>query len=199
LGVVVRMEQVLIQFPVQSFHPSQKSGKRKQLAIVHFKAVRLLTVRRFRPLVEVLLGCCRMTGTCWVGAMLNRGLLYWQPGTDLHKLASVNNGDTVRVRSLVFFTGTGFNMIAPHRSVAVSRIIHLLPSAQSSAELPFFLISQCVCLPSSSCQRLNRKATPSDRRQRPAYSVQSLAKHFRVDSHANTEVIGQTEKMSGHG
>jgi hypothetical protein len=38
--------------------------------------------------------------------------VYWQPGTDLHKLANVNNGDTVRVRGLVFFTGTGFNMIA---------------------------------------------------------------------------------------
>ena len=36
----------------------------------------------------------------------------WQPGTDLHNLASVNNGDTVRVRGLVFFTGTSFNMIA---------------------------------------------------------------------------------------
>ena len=38
--------------------------------------------------------------------------VYWQPGTDLHKLASVANGDTVRVRGLVFFTGTTFNMIA---------------------------------------------------------------------------------------
>ena len=36
----------------------------------------------------------------------------WQPGTDLHNLASVNNGDTVRVRGLVFFTGSSFNMIA---------------------------------------------------------------------------------------
>lgn len=36
----------------------------------------------------------------------------WQPGTDLHKLASVSNGDTVRVRGLVFFTGSSFNMIA---------------------------------------------------------------------------------------
>ncbi|HZQ70291.1 MAG TPA: DUF5666 domain-containing protein [Terriglobales bacterium] len=36
----------------------------------------------------------------------------WQPGTDLHNLTSVNNGDTVRVRGLVFFTGTSFNMIA---------------------------------------------------------------------------------------
>jgi hypothetical protein len=38
--------------------------------------------------------------------------VYWQPGTDLHKLANVNNGDTIRVRGLVFFTGVGFNMIA---------------------------------------------------------------------------------------
>jgi hypothetical protein len=38
--------------------------------------------------------------------------IYWQPGTELHKLTSVNNGDTVRVRGLVFFTGSGFNMIA---------------------------------------------------------------------------------------
>lgn len=36
----------------------------------------------------------------------------WQPGTDLHNLASVNNGDRVRVRGLVFFTGSSFNMIA---------------------------------------------------------------------------------------
>lgn len=35
--------------------------------------------------------------------------------------------------------------------------------------------------------------------QRPAYSLQSLAEHFRVHSHADAEVIGQTEKMSGHG
>ena len=38
--------------------------------------------------------------------------VYWQPGTDLHKLAGVSNGDSVRVRGLVFFTGTAFNMIA---------------------------------------------------------------------------------------
>jgi uncharacterized protein DUF5666 len=38
--------------------------------------------------------------------------VYWQPGTDLHKLVSVSNGDSVRVRGLVFFTGTAFNMIA---------------------------------------------------------------------------------------
>jgi len=38
--------------------------------------------------------------------------VYWQPGTDLHKLATVSNGDTIRVRGLVFFTGTSFNMIA---------------------------------------------------------------------------------------
>jgi hypothetical protein len=40
--------------------------------------------------------------------------VYWQPGTDLHKLSSVSNGDSVRVRGLVFFTGSSFNMIA-HR------------------------------------------------------------------------------------
>jgi len=38
--------------------------------------------------------------------------VFWQPGTDLHKLTSVSNGDTVRVRGLVFFTGASFNMIA---------------------------------------------------------------------------------------
>jgi len=38
--------------------------------------------------------------------------VFWQPGTDLHKLASVSNGDNVRVRGLVLFTGTSFNMIA---------------------------------------------------------------------------------------
>ncbi len=38
--------------------------------------------------------------------------VFWQPGTDLHKLTSVNNGDTIRVRGLVFFTGSSFNMIA---------------------------------------------------------------------------------------
>ena len=38
--------------------------------------------------------------------------MFWQPGTDLHKLTSVNNGDTVRVRGLVFFSGSSFNMIA---------------------------------------------------------------------------------------
>jgi hypothetical protein len=38
----------------------------------------------------------------------------------------------------------------------------------------------------------------SDLCQRPAYSLQPLAEHFRVHSHADTEVIGQTEKMSGH-
>jgi hypothetical protein len=36
----------------------------------------------------------------------------WQQGTDLHKLTSVNNGDTVRVRGLVFYAGARFNMIA---------------------------------------------------------------------------------------
>jgi hypothetical protein len=38
--------------------------------------------------------------------------VFWQPGTNLHKLTSVSNGDTVRVRGLVFFTGTAFSMIA---------------------------------------------------------------------------------------
>jgi hypothetical protein len=38
--------------------------------------------------------------------------VFWQPGTELHNVASVKNGDTVRVRGLVFFTGTTFNMIA---------------------------------------------------------------------------------------
>jgi hypothetical protein len=38
--------------------------------------------------------------------------VFWQPGTDLKKLSSVNNNDTVRVRGLVFFTSTGVNMIA---------------------------------------------------------------------------------------
>lgn len=38
--------------------------------------------------------------------------VFWQPGTDFHNLASVSNGDSVRVRGLVFFTGTSFNMIA---------------------------------------------------------------------------------------
>ena len=39
--------------------------------------------------------------------------VYWQPGTDLHNLPhSLSNGDTVRVRGLVFFTGSNFNMIA---------------------------------------------------------------------------------------
>jgi len=38
--------------------------------------------------------------------------VFWQPGTDLHNLANVNNGDKVRVRGLVFFTGSSFNLIA---------------------------------------------------------------------------------------
>ena len=40
--------------------------------------------------------------------------VYWQPGTDLHHLSSVSNGDSVRVRGLIFFTGSSFNLIA-HR------------------------------------------------------------------------------------
>jgi hypothetical protein len=43
---------------------------------------------------------------------LNSVTVFWQPGTDLHQLSSVNNGDSIRVRGLLFFTGTGFNMIA---------------------------------------------------------------------------------------
>jgi uncharacterized protein DUF5666/uncharacterized protein DUF4382 len=39
--------------------------------------------------------------------------IFWQPGTDVHNLAhALANGDAVRVRGLLFFTGTGFNMIA---------------------------------------------------------------------------------------
>ncbi|MBZ5572931.1 MAG: hypothetical protein LAO09_13750 [Acidobacteriia bacterium] len=38
--------------------------------------------------------------------------VYWQPGTELHDLDSVSNGDKVRVRGLVFFTGSNFNVIA---------------------------------------------------------------------------------------
>jgi hypothetical protein len=39
--------------------------------------------------------------------------LCWQPGTDLHNLPhALTNGDAVRVRGLLFFTGSKFNMIA---------------------------------------------------------------------------------------
>lgn len=38
--------------------------------------------------------------------------VFWQPRTNLRNLNSVNNGDTVRVRGLVFFTGSKCNMIA---------------------------------------------------------------------------------------
>lgn len=39
--------------------------------------------------------------------------IYWQPGTDLHNLPhALTNGDAVRVRGLLFFTGSKFNMIA---------------------------------------------------------------------------------------
>lgn len=39
--------------------------------------------------------------------------VFWQPGTDLHNLShTLTNGDAVRIRGLVFFTGTKFNMIA---------------------------------------------------------------------------------------
>ena len=39
--------------------------------------------------------------------------IYWQSGSDLHNLAhALTNGDAVRVRGLLFFTGSKFNMIA---------------------------------------------------------------------------------------
>jgi len=38
--------------------------------------------------------------------------VFWQQGTNLKNLSSINNNDTVRVRGLVFFTSTGVNMIA---------------------------------------------------------------------------------------
>ena len=38
--------------------------------------------------------------------------VFWQPGTILHNLSNVNNGDTLRVRGLVFFTGSAFNVLA---------------------------------------------------------------------------------------
>ncbi len=38
--------------------------------------------------------------------------VYLQPGTDLHDIAAIANGDRVRVRGLVFFNGTSFAMIA---------------------------------------------------------------------------------------
>lgn len=38
--------------------------------------------------------------------------VYWQSNTNLQNLANVSNGDTIRVRGLVFFTGSNFNMIA---------------------------------------------------------------------------------------
>ena len=38
--------------------------------------------------------------------------VYWQPGTNLHNLANVSNGQTVRVRGLIFFNGSAINMIA---------------------------------------------------------------------------------------
>ena len=36
----------------------------------------------------------------------------WQPGTDLHGLSAVNNGDLIRVRGLVFFNGSTATIIA---------------------------------------------------------------------------------------
>lgn len=38
--------------------------------------------------------------------------VYLQPGTDLHDVSAIANGDRVRVRGLVFFNGTSFTMIA---------------------------------------------------------------------------------------
>jgi hypothetical protein len=39
--------------------------------------------------------------------------VYWQSGTDLHNLPhTLTNGDSVRVRGLLFFAGTKANMIA---------------------------------------------------------------------------------------
>ena len=39
--------------------------------------------------------------------------VYWQNGTDLNDLShALTNGDTLRVRGLLFFTGSKFNMIA---------------------------------------------------------------------------------------
>jgi hypothetical protein len=40
-------------------------------------------------------------------------IVHWQPKTDLHNLPHpLSNGDAVRIRGLVFFSGTSFNMIA---------------------------------------------------------------------------------------
>ena len=38
--------------------------------------------------------------------------VFWQPNTTLKDLTSVSNSDTIRVRGLVFYMGTAFNMIA---------------------------------------------------------------------------------------
>ncbi|HEX9112422.1 MAG TPA: hypothetical protein VF845_13160 [Terriglobales bacterium] len=39
--------------------------------------------------------------------------VHWQPGTDVSNLPhALTNGDAVRVRGLLFFTGSQFNMIA---------------------------------------------------------------------------------------
>ena len=40
--------------------------------------------------------------------------VFWQPGTQLHDTTGVAEGQAIEVRGLVFFTGTGVNMIA-HR------------------------------------------------------------------------------------
>jgi hypothetical protein len=43
----------------------------------------------------------------------NNVTVFWQPGTDVQQLpAGLSNGASVRVRGLVFFNGSGFNMIA---------------------------------------------------------------------------------------
>jgi hypothetical protein len=36
----------------------------------------------------------------------------WQPGTDLHGITAVSNGDSIRVRGLVFFNGSTATIIA---------------------------------------------------------------------------------------
>jgi hypothetical protein len=38
--------------------------------------------------------------------------VFWQPGTDVHELTGVHNGDSIRVRGLAFFSGSGVNLIA---------------------------------------------------------------------------------------
>ncbi|HTM87768.1 MAG TPA: hypothetical protein VL155_06180, partial [Terriglobales bacterium] len=39
--------------------------------------------------------------------------VFWQPGTDVHEMTNgVHNGDSIRVRGLAFFSGSGVNLIA---------------------------------------------------------------------------------------